>query len=168
MLIETRFVKIIRGIKLELFVNLPKYILTFHPLANLNYRYYFYLMKKLILLSLIALASCSKSRDAIPLPTHAFVKVDIQKAVQKDYSGVTMLELTVDLTGSSLVSACDIRVYKTDINSEGYIYSLTLKDGVQVIVCQKYTSTSPLVYQIRYVMKSGKTYFSDMLSKGYN
>lgn len=81
---------------------------------------------------------------------------------------MTELELTVDLENSKYVSVVEVRIYKTDSNSEGYIYPLTLKDGSQIVICPKYTLTSPLVYQIRYVMKDGKVYFSDLLNKAYN
>jgi hypothetical protein len=120
-------------------------------------------MKTAFLLALIFLVSCSKSKSPDPSGSTA-AEVVVQSATV--VSGV--LNVNLNFSNSSYVSQCQLVIYKTDINSVNYKYTIELKDGNQTVDCSHYTDSSPLVYQIKFSMKSGEVYFTPVAYQNYN
>lgn len=122
-------------------------------------------MKKLFLLTLvIASFSCKKSNDApVDPPVNTAAKVTIQSAFVVNNA----LNLTLLFANSSAVASCQLVIYVSDAVHGNYKYNLEIQDGQQLLICPKYSDVSPMMYQIKYTMKSGNVLFTDPMYQSY-
>jgi hypothetical protein len=117
-------------------------------------------MKNFLLIAFIfVMGACSKKNDQ-PV---AYASVDVLSAAVVN----NILEVHVNVQQSALMTECNLVIYRSTPTDVTYRYTITLKDGPQTVLCNKWTLVSPLKYQIEYKMTSGSHQFGDLMSLNY-
>ena len=111
---------------------------------------------KQIIIGILLLAGCSKSNDK---PTNNVVPTVTVVSARVDS---TIMYVKINIVQAWTYSKLTLVIYKTDITSADYKYPIVIKDGDQEIVCNHFSDSSPMSYQIQY----GTTY-STMMSLAY-